>query len=709
MINKTDARGTTNYGYDALNRLEYKNYSDPNTVRACYAYDGIGWTGSNEGFPGSIGHLTASWSVQNDATVVAANKTTSFDPMGRPLAGQQCTPGTCGLGSYPYTANYDYLGNETALSESSITRSTQYDTADRLLTFTASSASMGNQNLLTVPTSNGYGPVGMVQANLGNGLTETRSYNVRTWLQSILVTGSAGTPHSLGLGYYANGNVMGANDSVNNLLSTPWSYTYDRVNRLQTASTGGQSFTYNVNANPWGNMTCTNTGSLPCTPLGLTFNAANNQISTSGYSYDPAGNLLTDNTHHYVYDAENRITCVWGTDGTCTSASAMLYFYDPQGQRVGKQQADTLEDYVMDPQGHIISVHDGSANLLRSELYSPEGRHVATWAPTNPNYWDPYPGGLFYNHADWLGTERVRTNSSGAVAQSCTDTPYGMNLACNPPDISPMHFTGKQRDYESGLDYFNARYFGGGNSLGRFITPDPLGGHLEDPQTLNKYAYVRNNPITLTDPTGLDIWLQGCGKENTSTCQNNYVGTTDKDGNFTRTHLTGDQTNDATLGEHGITVTQDGKTYQGVWDTNKGENGAVTVAGTGALQGYDAKINGNCGNTCVVSGSIFNASNPNASTAALFSVLDAKGSGYVKEAGLDAIDKFHPGATNFRGHTKGDPHGIPSTHIPIDPRASTPQLGFHIDKSFPYDGPGDFAEHTGSVIHTLWNQITDQQ
>jgi len=280
----------------------------------------------------------------------------------------------------------------------------------------------------------------------------------------------------------------------------------------------------------------------------------------------------------------------------------------------------------------------------------------------------------------------------------------------HPPDNCTQNykFTGKERDSESGLDNFGARY--DSSQYGRFMTPDPMGGHLEDPQTLNKYAYVRNNPVTLTDPTGLDIWLQGCGKENTSTCQNNYVGTTDKDGNFTRTHLTGDQTQDATLGAHGITVTQDGKTYQGVWDTNKGENGAVTVAGAQGtpLEGYDAKINGNCGNTCVASGVIFNASNPNASATALFSVLDAKGSGFVKEAGLDFIDKFHPGATNFRGHTEGDAHGIPSTHIPIDPKASTPQLGFHVDSTYPYDSPGDFGEHAGSVIHTLWNTITGQ-
>ena len=61
--------------------------------------------------------------------------------------------------------------------------------------------------------------------------------------------------------------------------------------------------------------------------------------------------------------------------------------------------------------------------------------------------------------------------------------------------------TGKERDAESGLDNFGARY--DASSMGRFMTPDPLGGRLIDPQTLNKYAYVRNNPTTLIDPTGM--------------------------------------------------------------------------------------------------------------------------------------------------------------------------------------------------------------
>ncbi len=67
-------------------------------------------------------------------------------------------------------------------------------------------------------------------------------------------------------------------------------------------------------------------------------------------------------------------------------------------------------------------------------------------------------------------------------------------------------FTGKERDAESGLDNFGARY--NSSQYARFMTPDPMGGKLADPQTLNKYPYVRNNPLTLTDPTGL--YTIGC-------------------------------------------------------------------------------------------------------------------------------------------------------------------------------------------------------
>ena len=87
-------------------------------------------------------------------------------------------------------------------------------------------------------------------------------------------------------------------------------------------------------------------------------------------------------------------------------------------------------------------------------------------------------------------------------------------------------------------------------------------------------------------------------------------------------------------------------------------------------------------------------------TKALFGVLDAKGSGYVKNAGTDGINFFHPGAINFRGHFQGDPKGIPSTHIPIDPKKTLPNNEWHVDRTFPYDGFRDWLEHAGCATHT---------
>ena len=70
--------------------------------------------------------------------------------------------------------------------------------------------------------------------------------------------------------------------------------------------------------------------------------------------------------------------------------------------------------------------------------------------------------------------------------------------------LNGYKFTGKERDAESGLDYFGARYYG--SNLGRFMTPDPIGFasvRLRDPQTLNAYRYTRGNPINAIDPNGL--------------------------------------------------------------------------------------------------------------------------------------------------------------------------------------------------------------
>lgn len=90
------------------------------------------------------------------------------------------------------------------------------------------------------------------------------------------------------------------------------------------------------------------------------------------------------------------------------------------------------------------------------------------------------------------------------------------------PHFVHLHyeFTGKERDVESGLDYFGARYYA--STMGRFMSPDTFGEHIEDPQTLNRYSYVGNNPLSRTDPDGHDFYL-GCtiakDGSNSSTCR----------------------------------------------------------------------------------------------------------------------------------------------------------------------------------------------
>jgi RHS repeat-associated protein len=286
--------------------------------------------------------------------------------------------------------------------------------------------------------------------------------------------------------------------------------------------------------------------------------------------------------------------------------------------------------------------------------------------------------------------------------------PYGQEVDFTSTCGSNYRFEGKERDSESGLDNFGARY--NSSILGRFMSPDPSGGHLVDPQTLNKYVYVRDNPTSLTDPTGLDLWLKCKRGPN---CHGGYVGTWDEaHKHFTRTHIKGDQRENATLGPHGISVKYGGHTYQGVWDTNTGEQHSVAVAGAGALSPFTAEINGNCGGSCVASGTLYEAAGFQmvngtaagtlASASDVYSALNVPGSGYVRNRGFDPIDPFHKGV-NFRGYSDSDPDLFFSTHVPVpeeDPLNRWNRY-IHVDSVYPYDDLVDFFTHGASVVRSL--------
>lgn len=186
--------------------------------------------------------------------------------------------------------------------------------------------------------------------------------------------------------------------------------------------------------------------------------------------------------------AENRIISVDG-------GSTATYVYDAEGRRIKTQASE----YLYDLAGHSIAVLDAVSGAWNTaEIYA-GGTHLATYS-------GGAGGTTTFNHADWLGTERLRTSVSAAIGETCTSLPFGDGLSCSGTESSKRHFTGKERDAESGLDNFGARY--DSSSMGRFMTPDPSMESvvLRNPQSWNRYSYTLNNPLRYIDPTG-EVWV----------------------------------------------------------------------------------------------------------------------------------------------------------------------------------------------------------
>ncbi len=116
----------------------------------------------------------------------------------------------------------------------------------------------------------------------------------------------------------------------------------------------------------------------------------------------------------------------------------------------------------------------------------------------------------FYYHGDHLGSSSIITDGSGTVVRNITYQPWGNiqsnteESGANTPD--PNHkFTGQILDDSTDLYYYGARYYD--PTLRRFITPDIYVQNKYDPQSLNRYSYVRNNPLKYTDPSGHFLWI----------------------------------------------------------------------------------------------------------------------------------------------------------------------------------------------------------
>ena len=484
LTSKVDSRSiTTTLVYDSLSRLTSKTYSD-STPAVTYTYDAVGVANSK-------GRLT---SVSSS---VSASNVTAYDVLGRVTAANQVMDGQ----TYAMSYSYNLAGAQTSFTyPSGRVISTEYDPAGRMAgvrdqqsgSYYAGAAGSDSTNRIKYAAHGG-----VAVAKLGNNLWEHTDFNSR--LQSTEIgLGSSGTDSStLRLTYnYGTTNNNGNLQSVTYLgggLSYTQSFGYDVLNRLTTSSESGGAWSQTNKYDRYGNRAIDLGGGNQS----LYFNSAN-QITNAGYAYDAAGNLTSDGTQSFAYDAENKIKAVNGVSD--------VYRYDGDGNRVRKNFATGEKVRMVYSGAQLIAEYDLATGSLKTEyIYGAKGL-LATVEPGT---------GTRYTTADHLGSPRVVTNSSAGVVSRHDYMPFGEELGSGTGgrttamgfivnDGLRQKFTSKERDNETGLDYFSARYFA--SIQGRFTTVDPFGGsgRPPKPQSWNRYAYVLNNPLTLVDPDGME-------------------------------------------------------------------------------------------------------------------------------------------------------------------------------------------------------------
>jgi RHS repeat-associated protein len=210
--------------------------------------------------------------------------------------------------------------------------------------------------------------------------------------------------------------------------------------------------------------------------------------------------VTNDGYYTYAYDAEGH-TVQAKTEGGATVAT---YVYNALNQRVQAAVAgSTTTDYVFNAAGQRVSEWNGTTFAQIKGKYYWGGKPVAYYSG----------GATHFEHQDWLGTERMRTTYNASVEGTFTSLPFGDAQTTPPPgtDGDTNHYATLDYDSESNTDH--AQYRQDSNTQGRWLSPDPYSGSYDasNPQSMNRYVYALNNPLSNIDPSGLDFCIYDNG------------------------------------------------------------------------------------------------------------------------------------------------------------------------------------------------------
>jgi RHS repeat-associated protein len=508
----------TDYAFTAANLMSSK--TEPGELTTSYTYNPAGLLYVQTNPDGAT--LTYSYNGDSKTTRVASSISGSTDTVYHYGESDQRTSmtDTSGTTAYTYDRNgllistkdgagktvaysYDAAGRQTSMTyPGSKTVHYSYDAAGRMTSLT-------DWNNKT--TTFGWSVNGQLSSQADpNGVAESRHYDADGQTTDIADAASGPNLAEYSYSYDAAGELtsIGTSDPSTTATNTR-TYAYDANNQLTTVTQAGNSSAYA--ATSAGELTATADGGALAynDAQELTGNTPTSAPATS-FTYDGNGSRTNSTTAadgttpavstSYTYDPQGNLA---GVTLPGTSPASVAYISDGDGLRQSRTTGSTTTNFVWDVSGGLpLLIDDGT----HSYLYGPSSAPLAQI--------DDSSGVTQYLHGDNIGSTRLITDASGTVVATIEYDPYGILAGHTGTAASQIGYSGNWTDPDSGLVYLRARDYD--PSTGQFLTVDPAVDTTGQP-----YAYVANDPLTLTDPTGLCVGMDGTPQDRQCT-QNDF-------------------------------------------------------------------------------------------------------------------------------------------------------------------------------------------
>ncbi|MBC2734071.1 MAG: hypothetical protein HF981_06910 [Desulfobacteraceae bacterium] len=472
LLTQTDAKNQDiTFTYDELDRMTYKSYSTSDPAVA-FLYDNT--TAGKNG----IGRLK---SVESSQSVISYK---AYDAVGRLLEESKQVIGNATVYSTSYA--YDLSGKkmQTIHPDGTTVGNGFYPGTNLLNTVTGTGAT-------TYATISQYQPNGKIgRIDHGNAAVTTYSYD--TWSEKLtgIVTRDYLDTEIQNRSYLYSpaGDIEEIDDAYNDVTYT---YSYDDLHRLagetNTGADGPIYYTYNAIGNMTQRIAGTDTFDYT---YDLSHPHAMSSMDLNGtpysYTYDDNGNMTAGKDFTDPANPALR-TLTWNADNMPVSVSrsgvTTTFKYDGLGRRAKKQVGAGSPTYYIGAEYEVIA-GGNTKYIFAGNL------RIAKVSAT----------GVYYFHKDHLGSSTVMTGDTGAAVETSEYRPYGAFRSQTGTAVSDYKFTDQEWDAEAGLYNYDARLYD--PVIGRFISADSIVPDPINPQSLNRYTYVHNNPLIYVDPTG---------------------------------------------------------------------------------------------------------------------------------------------------------------------------------------------------------------